>query len=100
MITSQISNMSSENNYKYSGMKYTLYYMIEIEGINLFDSHSNGSIVNLIPFYYDKACNFYKECEEIKKDMIDKDIIDNIIVVKKSNITRNKIPHFISMDEI
>lgn len=100
VLTAQISNMSSEHNYKYSGMKYALYYMTEIEELNLFSKESNGSVLSLIPFYYDKAKDFYLSCEEIKKDVANINLSDNVIKVVKSKLVRNKVPHFINMDEI
>ena len=77
LIGSQIKNLMEENkNWTYGGIKYTLKYMID-NNINVFDFQS-GSILNLVPFYYNEAKDFcyfisdlYDELENITDDKIE-----------------------------
>lgn len=86
MITSQIKNILSDNkDYKYSGITYTLNYMVNTLELNLFNEESNGSILSLVPYYYNEAREFCIKCAEIKKLANEFDFTPNIRVVKVGN---------------
>ena len=83
LLMSQLSNfMESQDGVKYSGVLYTLKYMVETLEMNLFNDNFNGSILNLLPYYYDEAKEFCIKCNEVKKFAKDFDFEDNIKVVK------------------
>lgn len=70
MLMAQIKNLLTENrNFKYSSIKYTLWYMNEIENVNLFDTQSNGSVLSLVPFYHEKAKLYYETTIMLKNDI-------------------------------
>lgn len=89
MICSQIKNLMDNyadydgKHYTNGGIKYALWYMKEIEEVNLFNNEK-GSILNLVPFYYDKSKRFWYECDNIKKKVKEIEFDDEIIVIKKS----------------
>lgn len=84
IIGSQLSNMLKEHkNWNYSTIKFTLQYMNDIAGVNLFDG-SQGTILNLVPFYVDEAKDYYFELQDIKKAVNEFEFNDEVIVVKKS----------------
>lgn len=86
MIASQIKNILSDNkDYKYSGITYTLNYMVNTLELNLFNEESNGSILSLVPYYYNEARDFCIKCAEIKKLANEFDFTPNIRVVKVGN---------------
>lgn len=66
MIGSQIKGFVDNDRYKYSGIKYTLWYMQTIKGMNLFKDGFNGSILNLIPYYYLEAKEYAIKRRDIK----------------------------------
>ncbi|MDD2496189.1 MAG: hypothetical protein PHE29_13485, partial [Tissierellia bacterium] len=63
--------------------KFTLQYMNEIAGVNLFDG-GQGSVLNLVPFYIDEAKDYYFELQEIKEAIKRFEFSDEVVVVKKS----------------
>ena len=86
MIASQIKNILSDNkDYKYSGITYTLNYMVNTLELNLFNEESNGSILSLVPYYYNEARDFCIKCAEIKKLASEFDFEDKVRVVKVEN---------------
>ena len=64
--------------------------MKDIEEVVLFDDKYNGSILNLIPFYYDKAKKYYNELESIKKSIDEFVFEDKEVVIKKSFSKKKK----------
>lgn len=83
-IGSQLSNMLKEHKeWNYSTIKFTLQYMNEIAGVNLFDGEQ-GSVLNLVPFYVDEAKDYYFELQEIKKAVDEFEFNDEVVVVRKS----------------
>ena len=82
---SQVKNMIDQNGYKYTGITLTLHYMIDIKGINLFSSNEfNGSILNLVPFYYEEAKQNYIETKQIENELKDFEFNDTPIIVHKT----------------
>ena len=104
IIGSQLSNLLKENpTWKYSTIKYTLWYMKEIKEVNLFDA-SQGSILNLVPFYIEESKEYYFNCIEIEKELEDFDF-DNekSIIIHKHYENKLNIPNWtkpIDMNEI
>lgn len=85
VIGSQISNLLEKNpSWKYSTIKYILWYMIEIKGMNLFDGY-NGTVLNLVEFYYQESKDYYMECEEIKREIEIFEFDDEVKIVKKNS---------------
>lgn len=66
LITAQIKNLIENYGYKYSGIRYTLWYMKEILEKPLIDNSYNGSILNLVPFEYINAQKYYQEQKALK----------------------------------
>ena len=93
-LTAQIKNfMKDDKNITYGGIKYTLWYLVNIEDKNLFDSDNfNGSILNLVPTSYMKAKKYCEEMIKLKKEIDDFQFEDKIITIHKSfnNIKKRK----------
>lgn len=86
LLMSQVKNMIDQNGYKYTGITLTLHYMIDIKGINLFSSNEfNGSILNLVPFYYEEAKQNYIQTREIKENINNFEFNETPIIIHKSN---------------
>ena len=57
-VITLLKKYHSEDDLQFKGMELTYEYIVEIEGIE--DDESNGLLrVPLIPYYYDKASEFY-----------------------------------------
>ena len=57
-VITLLKKYHSEDGLQFKGMELTYEYIVEIEGIE--DDESNGLLrVPLIPYYYDKASEFY-----------------------------------------
>lgn len=70
LITAQIKNIQKENpKLNCNWIRYCLWYLIEIKHQNLFNDEFNGSILNLVPFTYIEALNYYKETKRIKEEL-------------------------------
>ena len=92
MIASQIKNILAEHkDYKYAGITYTLNYMVNILELNLFTEESNGSILSLVPYYYQEAWDFCIKCAEIKKSVKGFDFTDDIRIVRVSGNRDKKV---------
>lgn len=99
MLVSQIKNIMSDNKgYKYSGLEYTLNYMVNTLQLNLFSEESNGSILSLVPYYYNEAREFCIKCAEIKKIANEFDFDDTIKIVKCGS--RNRKVEEIDLSEL
>lgn len=64
-----LNNNMTKYGHTYIGIYQTLKYLNEIEKRDLVDNP-----LGLVPFYYDKALDFYKEIERVEADNKDKDI--------------------------
>lgn len=85
MICSQISKLLKEHSdWRYSGITYTLHYMMDIKEINLFADGFNGSILNLVQYEYENAKRYYATMQNIKHEIESSKIDDKIVVVKKN----------------
>ena len=101
LLMSQTKNIMAEHkDWNYAQLTYVLKYMYEIECINLFSAESNGSIISLLPFYFQSAKEFAIKSQHIKQLVKDFDFDDNIVVVKKGNIDRCKKWREIKLDEL
>jgi hypothetical protein len=100
MIGAQLSNIVNQYNTKYSAIKYTLWYMVEIKGMNLFDDNFNGSILNLVGFYLDEAKQYWIETENIKKEIKNFDFTDDVVVHKISKTQKIETHKEISMEDL
>lgn len=89
LLASQIKNLVDKG-MKYSGIKYCLWYMIEIKEMNLFNDDFNGSILNLVDFYYEESKRYWKQTDDIKKEIEQFDFEDNVVIVKKPLDKYNK----------
>ena len=77
--------MTEHKDYKYSAIKYVIEYMVNTLELNLFNEESNGSILSLVPYYYNEARDFCIKCAEIKKLANEFDFTPNVRVVKVGN---------------
>lgn len=84
MIMSQVKNMREEYGYNYGSILYTLNYMID-KGVNIFRDDMNGSIMNLVPFYYDEAKRYCEELQRFKHQLQDFDFTQNERTVQSSH---------------
>ena len=92
MMFKQLKEYRDEYGYKDSGMYATLRYYYEI----LENSPLEGSGLGIIPYYYDRAREYYKQCNEVESSL---DIYEEAQDIKiNSNINdriklsgRNKI---------
>ena len=92
MITSQVKNMMSEHkDYNYKAIQYVLEYMANILELNLFNEESNGSILSLVPYYYEEAREFCIKCAEIKKSVKDFNFDDEVRIVRISGNRDKKV---------
>ena len=64
-----LNNNMTKYGHTFMGTYQTLKYLNEIEKRDLVDNP-----LGLVPFYYDKALNYYKEIERVEADNRDKDI--------------------------
>lgn len=86
MIMSQVKNMREEYGYNYGSILYTLNYMIN-KGVNIFKENVNGSIMNLVPFYYDEAKRYCEELQKFKHQIQDFKFTQNEKTVRASKHT-------------
>ena len=100
MISKQTNSLMQEYGVKYSGIEYTLWYMIEVKEMQLLGEEYDGTVLNLVGYYIDEAKQYWKKCDNIKQLVKDFDFDDNIIVVKKGNIDRGKRWKEIRLDEL
>lgn len=91
LMTAQIKNIQEKNpNLNYNWIRYCLWYLVEIKKQNLFNEEFNGSILNLVPFVYTEAYNYWKETKSIKSQTQDY-TEDKVIRVIKKKTDDNKI---------
>lgn len=94
LITSQIKNFKDrDKTVTDGGIQYTLWYLVEIEGKNLFNEEEfNGSIINLVPTNYIKAKQYCEEMIKLKKEIEDFQFEDKVVTIHKSfdNIKKRK----------
>lgn len=87
----QIKEYVEKRNYTYKGMELTLRYIYEVENKYLRDASESG--LGLIPYYYEKAKQYYSSLEEVSKYASNVEI-DNeseiIYIQPSSNKKRNK----------
>lgn len=84
LISSQIKNIKAEYGVNYSAIRYTLWYMKNIEEVDLFSDKTN-SVVSLVPFYYKDAHKFYLDKKEIQNAFLNFDFSKKIRTVISSN---------------
>lgn len=86
LITSMLKNIQQEHkDWNDAQIRYVLYYMYEIIQVNLFDEKSNGSILALLPFYFNEARDFCKKQKEIKDAVNEFEFDDEVIKIKRNN---------------
>ena len=67
-VITLLKRYHSEDGLQFKGMQLTYEYIVEIEGIE--DDESNGLLrIPLIPYYYDKASEFYGKIFESENEM-------------------------------
>lgn len=91
LIMKQTGNILKEHNTKYSALEYTLRYMVEVKGMNLFSDEYDGTILNLVGYHIDEAKQYYFDCQSIKQAVKEFNFDDNVIVVKKSKSSGNRL---------
>ncbi len=101
IIGSQLANLLKENStWNYTTIKYTLWYMKEIKEMNLFDT-SQGSILNLVPFYAGEAKEYWLHTREIEKELEDFDFSkETKVIVKKGYSNKPKVLNWVKPVDI
>lgn len=91
MIIKQAKNIiaNQEGDCNYTTILYTLWYMVEIAKINVFD-YKEGSVLNLVPYNIRDAKAYYFEMQEIIKSAQTIQLDDNPFVIKVSNNSKPK----------
>lgn len=68
MMMKQLKNYKTEYQIDDKWAYFTLKYMVEIAGMNLFQAeYYNGSILNLLPYYTEVAKEYYQLAHDIKE---------------------------------
>lgn len=75
--------------WSYATLQYILYYMYEIQEINLFSEESN-TILSLVPFYGLEAEQYFNETEELEKAIKNFELKSNVTKIKKKCCAKNK----------
>jgi hypothetical protein len=67
LIVKQAKNIiaNQEGKCNYVTIRYTLWYMVEIAKINVFD-YKEGSILNLVPYHIRDAREYYFEMQSVR----------------------------------
>lgn len=90
LLTAQIKNYKPQG-YTYAGISLTLDYMITY-GVDIFNGiELNGSILNLIPFYYTKARNEWMDIFELSKNIQNFDFTEKTVVINKTNQPKKEL---------
>lgn len=85
ILTAQTKNLMDENkDWTYAQMKYTLWYMNEVEHVNLFSEQSNGSILSLLSFYFTQSKEFCLKQREIINAVKEFDFKDEVVKIHKN----------------
>ena len=79
LCCSQIKSMKNTHNFKDKGILYTINYMVDIEEIDW--NEDNG--LGLIPYYYNKASDYFKETQRLKKELENFEFKDEIRILKR-----------------
>ena len=91
MVMSQCKNYIEQYGYNYGSIRYTLWYMINIKEINLFsDKNYNGSVLNLVPYYYDEAKKYCEDSIKIRDNFKNFDFDKREPQVAKVNVNRQR----------
>src|SRR5574344_309850 len=95
-VITLLKKYHSEDGLQFKGMELTYEYIVEIEGIE--DDESNGLLrVPLIPYYYDKASEFYGKIFENE----DKETYDTeTIKIETTRYSRPKVKKQIDLDSL
>lgn len=97
MITSVLKNQMAENkDMKYTGIQYTLWFCKEVKQMDLFSDKSN-SVLWCVPFEYQNACEYWKNCYDLEQSLEEFDFNIPTIVVNK-NTERKKSPKWEEID--
>lgn len=91
MIIKQAKNIiaNQEGNYNYLTLAYTLWYMVEVAQVNIYD-YKEGSILNLVPYYIREANAYYNEIQSVSISARTVELDEQPIIVKINNTSRNK----------
>lgn len=91
MIIRQAKNIiaNQEGNCNYLTLAYTLWYMVEVAQVNIYD-YKEGSILNLVPYYIREANVYYNEIQAVSISARTVELDEQPITVKISNTNRNK----------
>jgi hypothetical protein len=99
MILSQLKNMQTKDkNIKDTGVIYTLWYMTVVKEIEMLDDCENGSILNLVPFYYYQAQDYYLKDQKVMKSFRDFDFETNTVVAQRVPLKQNRKKTNITFD--
>lgn len=91
MIVRQAKNIIANYDGKcnYLTIRYTLWYMVEIAKINVFD-YNEGTILNLVPYNIRAAKDYYYEMEAVRQSANDFDFDIQKNTVATRNVHKQK----------
>lgn len=92
----QIKEYKEKRNYKYKGMELTLRYMYEVERLNKLDAHQAG--LGMIPYYYEKAKQYYVEMKSVASSAKDYVIDNEVETVYMKPPEKKKKKRLLDMD--
>ena len=95
-VITLLKKYHSEDGLQFKGMELTYEYIVEIEGIE--DDESNGLLrIPLVPYYYDKASEFYGKIF----DNEDKETYDTeTIKIETKRYSKPKVKKQIDLDSL
>lgn len=96
LIKTQIKRLREKEGLKYKGMKLTLEYMTNVEGVTLGEKG-----VGLLPYYYDKAREWFVENLKKQEQIKDFEIKEAVVVVAVSrNEQKYKNEKLLNMEDL
>lgn len=96
LISAQLKNIQQYNEkLQYSTILYILKYMVEILDLDLFAENCKGSVLTLVPFYFDEAMNFYYK---MKSNKLSKESLETITLVSKSSVAETEESEVVDFD--
>lgn len=92
LMLKQIKEFKDELGYSYGGIKYTLWYMTEIENKSFSDIKYG---IALIKYYYEKAKDYFEQQQRISNSMVNVNSIETRTVkINLNNVKRKREDKF------
>ena len=94
----QIKEYKEKRNYTYKGMELTLRFMYEVENKYLLDASQSG--LGLIPYYYEKAKQYYINLYSVSQSIKEVEIDNDTEVIYSKPPTRKRTSKLINIEEL